>query len=146
MRVAFSELEMVHAHCGKAGELNPGGLLDNDFPADPVAFCRSQTNPGLALLTRHFNIRGYANSVHTACASGGQAVGTALKTIRRGQADFMLAGGYDSILNPIGLSGFSLLGALSTDNETPTRASRPFDATRNGFVLGEGAGFLVLEE
>ncbi len=58
----------------------------------------------------------------------------------------MLAGGYDSMLHPIGLSGFCLLGALSTDNDTPERASRPFDATRNGFVLGEGAGFLVLEE
>jgi 3-oxoacyl-(acyl-carrier-protein) synthase len=65
--------------------------------------------------------------------------------MRRGQADFMLAGGYDSMLNPIGLSGFCLLEALSTDNDTPETASRPFDATRNGFVLGEGAGFLVLE-
>lgn len=73
-------------------------------------------------------------------------MGTALKAMRRGQVDFMLAGGYDSMLNPIGLSAFCLLGALSTDNENPTRASRPFDATRNGFVLGEGAGFLVLEE
>jgi hypothetical protein len=77
---------------------------------------------------------------------GPGAVGTALKVIRRGLADFMLAGGYDSMLHPIGLSGFCLLGALSTDNETPEQASRPFDATRNGFVLGEGAGFLVLEE
>jgi len=69
-----------------------------------------------------------------------------LKVMRRGQADFMLAGGYDSMLNPIGLSAFCLLGALSTDNDTPERASRPFDATRNGFVLAEGAGFLVLED
>jgi len=111
-----------------------------------VAFCRGQTNAGLGLLARQFGITGYATSVHTACASGGQAVGTALKVMRRGAADFMLAGGYDSMLHPIGLSGFCLLGALSTDNETPERASRPFDLTRNGFVLGEGAGFLVLEE
>src|SRR5262249_53659336 len=121
-------------------------LLAERFPADPIAFCRSQTNTGLALLTRHFGIRGYATSVHTACASGGQALGTALKVLRRGLADFMLAGGYDSMLNPVGLSAFCLLGALSTDNDAPGRASRPFDATRNGFVLGEGAGFLVLEE
>jgi 3-oxoacyl-(acyl-carrier-protein) synthase len=73
-------------------------------------------------------------------------LGTALKVMRRGLADFVLAGGYDSMLNPIGLSAFCLLGALSKDNETPERASRPFDATRNGFVLGEGAGFLVLED
>ena len=58
----------------------------------------------------------------------------------------MLAGGFDSMLNPIGLSAFCLLGALSTDNDTADQASRPFDSSRNGFVLGEGAGFLVLEE
>jgi len=146
MGVAFNELETVHAHCAGDGEFNPDGLLRDQFPADPVAFCRSQTNAGLALLTRHFGIQGYATAVHTACASGSQAVGTALKVMRRGHADFMLAGGYDSMLNPLGLSAFCLLGALSTDNDTPGRASRPFDATRNGFVLGEGAGFLVLED
>jgi len=144
--VTFSELEAVHAFCAADGDFKPDGLLDSRFPADPVAFCRSQTNAGLGLLTRHFGIRGYATAVHTACASGGQALGTALKVMRRGLADFMLAGGYDSMLNPVGLSGFCLLGALSTDNDTPERASRPFDVTRNGFVLGEGAGFLVLEE
>lgn len=146
MGVTFDELKRVHQFCNDDGEFNPDGLLDSRFPADPVAFCRSQTNSGLAVLTRHFGIRGYATSVHTACASGGQALGTALKVLRRGLADFMLAGGYDSMLNPVGISGFCLLGALSTDNETPHRASRPFDATRNGFVLGEGAGFLVLED
>jgi 3-oxoacyl-(acyl-carrier-protein) synthase len=146
MGVAFNELETVHAHCVKDGEFSPNGLLRDQFPADPVAFCRSQTNAGLALLTRHFGTEGYATAVHTACASGGQAIGTALKVMRRGLADFMLAGGYDSMLNPLGLSAFCLLGALSTDNDTPQCASRPFDATRNGFVLGEGAGFLVLED
>jgi 3-oxoacyl-(acyl-carrier-protein) synthase len=84
--------------------------------------------------------------VHTACASGGQAIGTALKLIRRGAVDRALAGGFDSMISPVGLAGFCLLSAVSTDNDTPQRASRPFDATRNGFVLGEGAGFLVLEE
>jgi beta-ketoacyl-acyl-carrier-protein synthase II len=144
--MTYGELESVHHFCAAAGQFNADGLLDDRFPADPVAFCRSQTNAGLGLLTRHFGIKGYATAVHTACASGGQALGTALKVLRRGHADFMLAGGYDSMLNPIGLSGFCLLGALSTDNDTPDRASRPFDATRNGFVLGEGAGFLVLED
>ena len=144
--VTFSEFQAVHAFCVPDGEFNPDGLLNPGYPADPVAFCRSQTNAGLGLLACQFGIKGYATSVHTACASGGQALGTALKVIRRGHADFMLAGGYDSMLHPIGLSAFCLLGALSTDNDTPERASRPFDATRNGFVLGEGAGFLVLEE
>jgi 3-oxoacyl-(acyl-carrier-protein) synthase len=84
--------------------------------------------------------------VHTACASGGQAIGTALKLIRRGAVDYALAGGFDSMVSPVGLAGFCLLSAVSADNDTPERASRPFDATRNGFVLGEGAGFVVLEE
>jgi beta-ketoacyl-acyl-carrier-protein synthase II len=146
MGVPFGELETVHEFCARDGEFDADGLLDSRFAGDPIAFCRSQTNTGLALLTRHFGIRGSATAVHTACASGGQALGTALKVMRRGVVDYMLAGGYDSMLNPIGLSGFCLLGALSTDNDRPERASRPFDATRNGFVLGEGAGFLVLEE
>jgi beta-ketoacyl-acyl-carrier-protein synthase II len=145
MGVDYRELEIVQKFCAPDGEFKPDGFLAENFPADPVAFCRSQTNSGLALLTRHFGIRGYATAVHTACASGGQAIGTALKAMRRGHADFMLAGGFDSMLNPIGLSAFCLLGALSTDNDTPERASRPFDLTRNGFVLGEGAAFLILE-
>lgn len=109
-------------------------------------FGRTASNSGLSLLIQEFGVTGYANSVHTACASGGQALGLALDVIRRGEADYMLAGGFDSMINPLGVSSFCLLGALSSDNETPTAASRPFDATRNGFVLGEGAAFLVLED
>ena len=136
----------VHRHCAPDGHFHPDRLLTDGFAMDPLAFCRSQTCAGLALLLHRFGIRGYATSVHTACASGSQAVGTAMKLIRRGTADYVLAGGFDSMINPIGLASFCLLGALSPDNETPERASRPFDATRNGFVLGEGAGLLVLEE
>lgn len=110
-----------------------------------VDFGRSTSNSGLSLLIQQFGIEGYASSVHTACASGGQALGLAMQVIRRGEADYMLAGGFDSMINPLGLSSFCLLGALSTYNDTPTTASRPFDKTRNGFVLGEGAAFLLLE-
>jgi len=146
MGVEFADLAEVHRHCAADGEFNPAQLLDDGAAADPVAFCRSQCTTGLALVLRRFGIRGYATAVHTACASGGQALGTAMRLIRRGTADCALAGGYDSMINPVGLGSFCLIGALSPDNETPQRASRPFDATRNGFVLGEGAGFLVLEE
>jgi len=146
MSVDYDEVKLVHDYAAPDGHFDPDGLLDPDFPGNPVHFCRSQTNAGLALLTQEYGIRGYSTAVHTACASGGQAIGTALKALRRGQCDVMLAGGYDSMLNPIGISGFCLLGALSTDNDDPGRASRPFDATRNGFLLGEGAGFLVLED
>ena len=143
--LGFRELGEVHRHCAPDGHFHPDRLLTEGFAMDPLAFCRSQTCAGLALLLQRFGIRGYATSVHTACASGSQAVGTAMKLIRRGTADYVLAGGFDSMIHPIGLASFCLLGALSTDNETPERASRPFDATRNGFVLGEGAGLLVLE-
>jgi 3-oxoacyl-(acyl-carrier-protein) synthase len=146
MGVDFADLAAVQRHSAPGGEIDPHKLLSDDSAADPRAFCRSQSTAGLALLTRRFGIRGYATSVHTACASGGQAIGTALKLIRRGAIDRALAGGFDSMISPVGLAGFCLLSAVSTDNDTPERASRPFDATRNGFVLGEGAGFLVLEE
>jgi 3-oxoacyl-(acyl-carrier-protein) synthase len=146
MGVAFEELATVHQECGLEGRLDTDRLLTSERMGDPVIFCRSLTCAGLGLLLRRFGIQGYASSVHTACASGGQALGTALKLIRRGMADCVLAGGFDSMLNPVGLASFCLLGALSVDNDTPERASRPFDATRNGFVLGEGAGFLVLED
>lgn len=111
-----------------------------------VDFGKTTSNTGLSLLIQQFGIQGYASSVHTACASGGQALGLALNVIRRGDADYMLAGGFDSMICPLGVSSFCLLGALSTYNDTPHAASRPFDGARNGFVLGEGAAFLILEE
>ena len=146
MGVEFADLAAVQRHSAPDGQLDSHRLLTNAVGADPRAFARSQSTTGLALLTRRFGIRGHATSVHTACASGGQAIGTALKLIRRGAVDRALAGGFDSMISPVGLAGFCLLSAVSTDNDTPERASRPFDATRNGFLLGEGAGFLVLEE
>ena len=146
MGMEFSDLVALHRHSAATGELDPHRLLDDEVALDPMVFCRSAAPAGMSLLLRRYGIRGYATSVHTACASGGQALGTAMKLIRRGKADWVLAGGFDSMITPIGLSGFCLLNAVSPDNDTPERASRPFDVTRNGFVLGEGAGFLVLEE
>jgi len=146
MGVAYEDLSAVQRYSAADGELPADRLVSDPTAADPIVFCRSQSTAGLALLTRRFGIHGYATSVHTACASGGQAIGTALKLIRRGSADYALAGGFDSMISPVGLGGFCLLSAVSADNDEPQRASRPFDATRNGFVLGEGAGFVVLEE
>ncbi|MFI4918552.1 MAG: beta-ketoacyl-[acyl-carrier-protein] synthase family protein [Legionellales bacterium] len=147
MTAEFDYLHRFQQTCAVDGELDWGRLQENtqDF-FKLVDFGKTTSNSGLSLLTQQFGIRGYASSVHTACASGGQALGLAMQVIRRGEADFMLAGGFDSMINPLGLSSFCLLGALSTYNETPETASRPFDGTRNGFVLGEGAAFLILEE
>ncbi len=147
MGVAYEELAQFQRRFAPGGELASRLLFAPSAPTpDPIAYARNQANAGLALLVQRFGIRGYAGSVHTACASGGQAIGLAMRLIRRASVDFVLTGGFDSMINPVGLAAFSLLGALSTDNERPTRASRPFDRTRNGFVLGEGAGFMVLEE
>ena len=146
MTSEYVDLAAVRAHSAIDGELDALRLLSDANANDPMVFCRSNGNAGLALLTKRHAIRGYATAVHTACASGGQALGTALKLIRRGAVDRVLAGGFDSMISPIGLGSFCLLSAVSPDNDTPERASRPFDATRNGFLLGEGAGFLVLEE
>jgi 3-oxoacyl-(acyl-carrier-protein) synthase len=146
MTSEFVDLATTHEHSAAKGELDAELLLTDPAANDPMVFCRSQATAGISLLTRRYGIEGYATSVHTACASGGQAIGTAMKVIRRGLADRVLAGGFDSMISPIGISGFCLLSALSPDNDAPRRASRPFDLTRNGFLLGEGAGFVVLEE
>lgn len=146
MSAEFHELDGIHRHSSTEGELDPHKLLSDEIARDPIVFCTTQEVAGLSLLLKRYGIKGYSSSVHTACASGGQAVGTALKLIRRGIADRVLTGGFDSMISPVGISGFCLLGAVSPDNDSPEHASRPFDLTRNGFVLGEGAGFLVLEE
>ena len=82
----------------------------------------------------------------TACAASSQAIGEATELNRRGDVDVMLSGGAHSMIHPFGVTGFSLLTALSTHNDDPSTASRPFDLNRDGFVLGEGSGMLVLEE
>lgn len=147
MTAEFDYLNRFQQACAQSGDID-WHMLHNKTQSfyEMVDFGKTTSNAGLSLLIQQFNIRGYASSVHTACASGGQALGLAMRVIRRGDADFMLAGGFDSMINPLGLSSFCLLGALSTYNDEPESASRPFDGTRNGFVLGEGAAFLILEE
>jgi 3-oxoacyl-[acyl-carrier-protein] synthase II len=90
--------------------------------------------------------RGPLFSPTTACAASTQAIGDAFRTIQRGEADVMLAGGTDSLIHPLVIAGFSSIRALSTRNDTPALASRPFDKDRDGFVLSEGAGILIFEE
>lgn len=112
----------------------------------PLAAERQSPGSLAPRLARLYGLKGPVLAVMTACSAGTQAIGDALSWIREGRADVVLAGGSDSEIYPMGLASFSLLGALSTRNEEPKRASRPFDASRDGFVLGEGAAFLVLEE
>jgi len=93
-----------------------------------------------------FGARGPNSAPCTACSSGAHAVGDAFRVISRGDADAMICGGSEAAITPMGVGGFAAMRALSTRNDEPLRASRPFDATRDGFVVGEGAGVLVLEE
>lgn len=147
MTAEFEYFHRFQQSCAPQGETDWALLQDNAQSFYKlVDFGKTTSNSGLSLLIQQFGITGYATSVHTACASGGQALGLAMQVIRRGEADCVLAGGFDSMITPLGLSSFCLLGALSTYNENPHTASRPFDLTRNGFVLGEGAAFLILEE
>jgi 3-oxoacyl-[acyl-carrier-protein] synthase II len=92
-----------------------------------------------------FGLKGMNYAPASACASGGHAIGEAFRLIRFGYQDAMLAGGAEAAVTPLGVGGFAVMRALSTRNEEPQRASRPFDRTRDGFVIAEGAGVLVLE-
>ena len=115
-----------------------------EFHAQREAEQELHTTPGH--LAAHFQLRGPNYNCLTACAASSQAIGEATEMIRHGDADLMLAGGAHSMIHPFGVTGFNLLTALSTHNEAPAKASRPFDLNRDGFVLGEGAGMLILEE
>ena len=93
-----------------------------------------------------FGLKGPNNCVATACATGSHAIGDASKIIQRGEAEIMLAGGTEACITLLGFGGFDAMKALSTHNDEPSKASRPFDKTRDGFVMGEGCGVVVLEE
>lgn len=122
----FACAGLQHFHAGREFEQEP------------------QTTP--AHVAQYFDLQGPNYNCLTACAASSQAIGEATDLIRAGEADIMLSGGAHSMIHPLGMSGFNLLTALSTNNAEPAKASRPFDKRRDGFVLGEGAGMLVLEE
>jgi 3-oxoacyl-[acyl-carrier-protein] synthase II len=113
---------------------------------NPLLELEQEPNMPAAHLAEMFNAQGPNSNCLTACAASSQAVGEATELIRRGDVDAMLAGGAHSMIHPFGVTGFNLLTALSTSNDEPTKASRPFDRMRDGFVLGEGAAMVVLEE
>lgn len=140
----------VFGACGRSAESGrfDGSAFGRVLRAGILPRAAERQSPGslAARLARLFGLEGPILAVMTACSGGTQAIGDALSWIRDGRADIVLAGASDSEIYPMGLASFCLLGALSTRNDEPGRASRPFDAARDGFVLGEGAAFLVLEE
>ena len=102
-------------------------------------------NMASGLVSMRFGAKGPNSAVITACATGNHAIGDAFRIIQRDEADLMIAGGAEAIIIPLTIAGFCAMKAMSTRNDEPTKASRPFDAGRDGFVCGEGGGVLVLE-
>jgi 3-oxoacyl-[acyl-carrier-protein] synthase II len=113
---------------------------------NPILESEQELHTTTAHLAEVFDLQGPNYNCLTACAAGSQALGEAAEMLRHGDADIMLSGGSHSMIHPLGVTGFNRLTALSTNNAEPKKASKPFDLRRDGFVLGEGAAMLVLEE
>ena len=122
-------------------------VLANKGPSRVSPFCVPMMIPNMAtgLTAIAIGAKGPSSAVATACAAGSNAIGDAYRLIQMGLADAMICGGAESAITPLGVAGFASAKALSFRNDDPTTASRPFDAERDGFVIGEGAGVLVLE-
>lgn len=146
-----------HFRCGSIVGSGVGGLNEIELqhtrllekgPEKVSAFTipKLMVNAACGHLSIQYGLRGPSQAVATACASAANAIGDAYKTIQYDDADVMITGGTEAALTPMGLSAFASMRALSERNDDPTRASRPFDAGRDGFVLSEGAGILVIEE
>ncbi len=112
---------------------------------DPFYFPKMLPNMAAAHIALNFGARGYNNTVITACAAGTQAIGDAMDLVRAGRVDVCITGGSEASLCELGLSGFAVIRSLSLNNDEPQKASRPFDAERDGFVAAEGAGIMILE-
>jgi 3-oxoacyl-[acyl-carrier-protein] synthase II len=112
---------------------------------DPLYMAKMLPNMAASQIALQLGVRGYNNTVSTACAAGTQAMGDAADRLRCGRADVMLAGGAEAGISELGLAAFSVMRAISTRNDEPQKASRPFDAQRDGFVCAEGAAVFVME-
>jgi 3-oxoacyl-[acyl-carrier-protein] synthase II len=132
----LSEFESQHSVCREKG---PSKI-------SPFTIPKLMVNAGSGQVSIKFGLKGPTSAVATACASAANAIGDAYWYIQRGLADAMITGGSEAAITHMGLGGFAALRALSLRNDDPQRASRPFDQDRDGFVLAEGAGILILEE
>ncbi len=143
----FNFTQMLCAAHAGGSEFNMDAFIREGLRIlDPELELEQEPSMPAAHLANMFDVQGPNINCLTACAASSQAVGEATELIRRGQVDAMIAGGAHSMIHPFGLTGFNLLTALSTNNTDPTKASRPFDRLRDGFVLGEGSSVVILEE
>jgi 3-oxoacyl-[acyl-carrier-protein] synthase II len=138
-------LEDLVAHV-RGGIVDAAGMLAEIESSPALSRLQIPADLGARCIADAAGVQGLLAVNLSACAAGTQAIGEAFWAVRDGAAEVALAGGYDSMVNPLGVGGFCLLEALSTSNERRGAASRPFDAERDGFVLGEGAAIVVLEE
>ena len=139
-------VKLVHAST-RDGKVDTSNFTRRGFQElHPIHEAEQEPGTPAGHLAGMFGARGPNANCLTACAASTQAIGEATEIIRRGDADVMLSGGTHSMIHPFGVTGFNLLTALSTRNDEPTRTSRPFDRDRDGFILGEGAGMVILEE
>ncbi len=137
---------LVEAWDSEKGKMDWGKWAEVAFGRmDPMRELEQEPNMPAAHIAMLTGARGPTRSCLTACAASTQAVGEATEMIRRGDADIMIAGGAHSMIHPLGVMGFNRLTAISTRNDSPQTASRPFTVSRDGFVLGEGAAMLILE-
>ncbi|MDY6861367.1 MAG: beta-ketoacyl-[acyl-carrier-protein] synthase family protein [Thermodesulfobacteriota bacterium] len=136
----FGEKNIYNSMITGGYYFNNSHFLGNIWPLQMSA------NVPSSILSIIYNARGPSYSSVTACSSSNHAIGLAMRAIESGDADIMITGGGDSLISEFSFAGFGLLGALSKNNIEPEKASRPFDLKRDGFVLGEGAGILVLED
>jgi 3-oxoacyl-[acyl-carrier-protein] synthase II len=131
----FDVIEREHTKLMQGG---PGKISPFFIPSAIINLASGQ-------ISIRYGARGPNSATATACSASAHAIGDAFKIIQRGDAEVMIAGGSEAAITPMGVGGFAAMKALSTRNDEPTRASRPFDAQRDGFVIGEGAGVLILE-
>ncbi len=137
---------LVHS-CSRGGKVDTTAFTRRGLQElHPIREAEQEPGTPAGHLASLFGARGPNANCLTACAASAQAMGEATEILRRGDADVMLSGGTHSMIHPFGVTGFNLLTALSTRNDEPTRASRPFDRDRDGFILGEGSGMVLLEE
>ncbi|UCF95052.1 MAG: beta-ketoacyl-ACP synthase II [Desulfobacterales bacterium] len=159
MAMEDSGLVIDHSNCGSIGVITGCGLGGLGFMEETILSLSERGpkrvspffipmmigNMAAGMISIHFGAQGPNASIATACAAGAHAVGDSFKLIQMGMADAMITGGTEAVITPTCIAGFNAMKALSTRNGDPEKASRPFDRDRDGFVVGEGSGIMILE-
>ncbi|MBI5102582.1 MAG: beta-ketoacyl-[acyl-carrier-protein] synthase family protein [Nitrospirae bacterium] len=144
--LGINRLEDIHRRLAGDMTFDYKGFGREYLKAHKESIIRNNSNRPAALIAKKFGLTGSNCTITTACASATQAIGAGFRAIQRGDADLVVAGGADSMINPVGLIFFVLLKAAATGSDSPETLCRPFDRKRSGLVMGEGAGVAVLEE